>query len=125
MGVRFIKASVVYFFIGISLGMYIGFANQFSFSSAHAHINLLGWVSLALAGVIYHLFPLAGEHKMAKIHYWLQMIGIPILSFAMVLFGLGKFEIGGPLSGIGGILVFIGTVVFLINVFQNVQTRKA
>ena len=66
MGVRFIKVSVLYFVIGIGFGMYIGFGDQFAFSSAHAHINLLGWVSLALSGVIYQLFPLAGENKLAN-----------------------------------------------------------
>lgn len=121
MGVRFIKMSVLYFVIGIGFGIYIGFGNQFAFSSAHAHINLLGWVSLALSGVIYQLFPLAGENKLAGIHFWLQMIGVPLLTFAMVLFGLGKFEIGGPLSGIGGILVFVGVIIFAINILKNVK----
>lgn len=60
--------------------MYIGFGDQFVFSSAHAHINLLGWVSLALSGVIYQLFPLAGENKLAVLHFWLQMIGVPLLT---------------------------------------------
>ncbi len=103
--------------------MYIEFGNQFVFSSAHAHINLLGWVSLALSGIIYQLFPLAGNNKLAAIHFGLQMIGVPLLTLAMVLFGLGKFEIGGPLSGIGGMLVFAGVIIFAINVFKNVKSK--
>ena len=64
MGIRLIKVSVLYFVVGIVFGMYMGFADQFVFSSAHAHINLLGWVSLALSGIIYHLFPHTGENKL-------------------------------------------------------------
>ncbi|MBO8164243.1 MAG: cytochrome-c oxidase [Brevibacillus sp.] len=120
-GVPFIKASVVYFIIGVSMGMYMGITNHFSFTSAHAHINLLGWVSLALAGLIYKLNPAAGTSKMALVHFWLHMIGIPLLTFAMVLFGMGQFEIGGPISGIGGILVISGVVVFAVNVFKHVK----
>src|SRR5699024_9218995 len=112
---------VVYFVIGIGFGMYMGIADQFQFSSAHAHINLLGWVSFALVGVIYHLFPVAGGNKMASVHFWLQMIGVPLLTFSMVLFGLGKFEVGGPLSGIGGTLVAIGVLIFAVNVLKNIQ----
>lgn len=123
MGVKFIKVSVIYFLIGISLGFYMGIAGLFQFTSAHAHINLLGWVSLAITGVIYHVFPLAGENKLAKIHFWLMMIGVPVLSFSMILFGLGQFQIGGPLSGVGGILIFIGVVLFIINVMKNVKAK--
>lgn len=121
MGVKFIKVSVVYFVIGISLGMYMGMGDNFAFTSAHAHINLLGWVSTALAGLIYHAFPLAGGNKLAKVHFWLHMIGIPVLTFAMFLFGLGQFGIGGPLSGVGGILVFAGVIIFAINILKNVK----
>ncbi|MCP1156584.1 cytochrome-c oxidase [Bacillus infantis] len=123
MGIKFIKASVIYFFIGISLGYYMGVSDLFQFTSAHAHINLLGWVSLAITGLIYHVFPVAGENKIATIHYWFMMIGIPLLTFAMILFGLGKFEIGGPLSGIGGTLTLIGVLLFTINVIKNVKAK--
>lgn len=123
MGIKFIKVSVTYFLIGISLGIYMGFADKFQFTSAHTHINLLGWVSLAISGVIYHLFPYAGENTLAKVHFWLMMIGVPLLTFAMILFGLGEIGIGGPMSGIGGILILIGVVLFVFNVLKNVQVK--
>lgn len=123
MGVKFIKVSVIYFFIGIALGIYMGVADLFQFSSAHAHINLLGWVSFAVMGLIYHVFPSAGENTLAKIHFLFMMIGVPLLSFAMILFGLGQFQIGGPLSGIGGILIFIGAILFVINIIKNVKIK--
>lgn len=69
MGIKFIKVSIVYFLIGIILGYYMGVSDSFQFTSAHAHINLLGWVSLAITGGIYHIFPTAGENKLAKIHF--------------------------------------------------------
>lgn len=123
MGIKFIKVSVLYFFIGISLGIYMGVTDLFQFTSAHAHINLIGWVSLAITGLIYHVFPVAGENKLAKIHFWLMMIGVPLLSFAMILFGLGQFGIGGPISGVGGILILIGVIIFIINVMKNAKAK--
>lgn len=123
MGVKFIKVSVIYFLIGISLGIYMGLADLFQFTSAHAHINLIGWVSFAITGLIYHAFPLAGENKLARIQFWLMMIGVPLLTFSMILFGLGYFELGGPISGVGGILIFIGVVLFIINVMKNVKAK--
>ncbi|KEF38081.1 Cbb3-type cytochrome oxidase, subunit 1 [Schinkia azotoformans MEV2011] len=101
----------------------MGVADLFQFTSAHAHINLIGWVSLAITGVIYHIFPVAGESKLAKIHFWLMMIGVPLLAFSMILFGLGQFGIGGPISGIGGIFIFIGAILFMINIMKNVKEK--
>jgi hypothetical protein len=70
---RFVKAAVIYFVIGISMGIYMGIFDQFHFASAHAHINLLGGVSLAVAGLIYHQYPSTGESKLAVHHFWLHM----------------------------------------------------
>jgi cbb3-type cytochrome oxidase subunit 1 len=123
MSASFIKVSVIYFVIGASLGIYMGIMNQFSLMSAHAHINLLGWVSLALAGVVYRVFPLAGENRLAKVHFWLHVSGIPFLCISMILFGLGKHAIAGPLSGVGGILVLAGVIFFAANVLKNVTVK--
>ena len=123
MGVRFIKVSVVYFLLGVILGIYMGFADMFQFSSAHTHINLLGWVSLAITGIIYHFFKEAGENKLATVHFWLMMIGVPLLCVAMILFGLGKFAIGGPISGVGGVLILTGVIIFVVNVMKNVKPK--
>ncbi len=119
MGIAFIKTSVVYFVIGVGFGLYIGIANQFQFASAHAHINLLGWVSSAIAGLVYLQVPRLGSTKLAKAHFWLYFVGVPILTGAMVLFGLGMHNVGGPLSGVGGILIVVSVLLFAINVFVH------
>jgi TM2 domain-containing membrane protein YozV len=54
-----------------------------------------------------------------------MMLGIPLLSFAMILFGLGQFETGGPMSGVGGTLILIGVTLFMINVVKNVKSKAA
>lgn len=123
MTVRFIKASVIYFVLGVVLGMYMGMTNQFVFTSAHAHINLLGWVSLALSGLIYQAFPVASKNKLAVTHFWLLMIGVPLLSLALIMFGLGNHAIGGVLSAIGGFSIIGGVIVFAINVNINIKSN--
>ena len=122
MGVKFIKVAVIYFIIGVCMGMYMGITDQFVFTSAHAHINLLGWVSLAVTGLIYHVFPVAGNSKLAKVHFWFHMIGVPLLTISMIFFGVGNFSVGIPLSAVGGILVIAGVLVFVVNVMKNVKS---
>ena len=46
--------------------MYMSITHSYDYASVHAHVNLLGWASLALAGVIYVLFPAPGNPPPAK-----------------------------------------------------------
>lgn len=56
-GVVWLKVAVVYLVIGVGLGIAMGVSGNHTQFPTHAHINLLGWVSLALIGLIYRQFP--------------------------------------------------------------------
>lgn len=118
---RFVKIAVVYFLIGTVLGLVIGSSNQFQYTSVHAHINLLGWVSLAIIGVIYKVFPEAAEAKLARIHFWLHNVGLPLLIISMVFFAQGEESMGIPFAALGGVLVIASVIVFLVNLFKRVK----
>ena len=116
--------SIVYFIIGVVLGMYMGMGQKLSFTSAHAHINLLGWVSLAISGLIYKAFPIAAKHMLAVIHFWLVMIGTPLFTLGLFLIGAGKLAtIGGISVALGGFLVILGVIVFAVNIFKNIKAN--
>ncbi|MDX5475571.1 MAG: cytochrome-c oxidase, partial [Bacillaceae bacterium] len=59
MAVRLIKISAIYFFVGVLLGYYMSTVSTYTLTPVHVHINLLGWTSLTLAGLIYLSFPAA------------------------------------------------------------------
>ncbi|WP_342743394.1 hypothetical protein [Domibacillus antri] len=42
MGKLYIRFSVVYFIIGVLLGLTMGILHDFRLTSVHAHLNLLG-----------------------------------------------------------------------------------
>ncbi|CAG7637966.1 cbb3-type cytochrome c oxidase subunit I [Paenibacillus allorhizosphaerae] len=123
MGVKLIKIASVYFVIGVLFGMFMSIAHKFEFASVHAHINLLGWVSLALTGFVYHSFPKAAESKLGKTHFWLHNIGLPIMMIGLIILvsGGGNTE---PVIAVGGVLVTVAVIVFLVNVFKNVGDSK-
>ncbi|WP_199256766.1 cbb3-type cytochrome c oxidase subunit I [Alteribacillus sp. YIM 98480] len=116
---RFLKIAVVYFVIGICMGLYMGIVQQFQYTTVHAHINLLGWVSMSLFGIIYYIYPTASQTKLASIHFWLHNLGLPIMQgtlFVMILtnnHSLVLFTI------IGSIMVVVGAVLFMINLFSH------
>lgn len=119
MGIRLIKISSLYYVIGVILGMVMGMAGLYQFISTHTHINLLGWVSMTLFGLIYYVFPSLTKNKLAKIHFWLHNVGLPIMLIGLISFALRNNTLGIPLMSIGGILVVIATIIFAINLWQN------
>lgn len=116
----FLKLAVVYFVIGVVMGNYMGARMDFALSPVHAHINLLGWVSLALAGVIYTLYPRAGAHWMAVWHFWLANLSLPVMMVALAFFLRGS-QAAGPVLGITSGIMAIAVILFGANVLRNVR----
>ncbi|MBT2765187.1 cytochrome-c oxidase [Paenibacillus sp. ISL-20] len=121
MGVKLIKIAAVYFVLGILLGMYMSISHSYDYVSVHTHVNLLGWASLALAGVIYVLFPAAGESTAGKVHFWLHNIGLPIMMIGLALLVSGMESVE-PVIAVGGVLVTLGILAFLYNVLTHVKS---
>lgn len=119
MNVWFIRVAVVYLAIGVLFGLTMGIMEKFQFADVHAHINLLGWATLALAGVIYTLFPQAGNSKLAVWHFWFHNIGLPIFVVGLFLLAAGVQAI--PVVSVGAIVAIIGILIFLVNVLANVR----
>jgi hypothetical protein len=58
--------------IGVSLGIYMGVKEDLQLVAVHTHVNLVGWTSLALFGVVYRLYPELGASRLARIQFWLS-----------------------------------------------------
>ena len=124
MGLRFLKIAVVYLLFGALLGLFMGITQQFGLAPVHAHLLLLGWASLALAGIIYHLYPAASTTRLARIHFWLHNAGLPVFMVALGLLLTGH-ESAGPLVGISASVVLLGLAIFVSNVLLNVKPAAA
>ncbi|SES10817.1 cytochrome-c oxidase [Psychrobacillus sp. OK032] len=124
MGIRFIKISVVYFVIGVLLGLYMSMAHDYALTGVHVHVNLLGWASFALAGFIYHLFPSTSSNMYAKLHFWSANIGLPLMMIALTVLILNGAEVATVFIAIGGVLVVFSVIMFAINVLANVRAAN-
>ncbi|MCY9662918.1 hypothetical protein P5G65_16685 [Paenibacillus chondroitinus] len=122
MGVRFLKMAVVYILLGICIGIYMGATLNFALTSVHAHTNLFGWATLALCGFTYLRFPKAAESPLARWHFWLQGIGLPIMLITLALMAHGYApDWVTTLKRIGESVAGIGILIFAVNVFTNVK----
>ncbi|MGR8931834.1 MAG: cytochrome-c oxidase [Gammaproteobacteria bacterium] len=119
MAIKFIRLAVIYLIIGIGIGLYMASSHSFEQRDTHAHANLLGWASLAISGLIYRVFPKLAEHVLAKVHFWLHNLGLPV-----ALAGIGLIYGGNPpfaetLAGVGSTVVALGFLALLVNVFRQ------
>ena len=75
---RFFGTALVYAVLGMTLGLIMGISHDHSQMPAHAHLLVIGWVSFALYGFFYHLFPKAAGASLAMAHFWiaLALLGI-------------------------------------------------
>lgn len=97
-------------------------AQDYVLTGVHVHINLIGWVSFALAGVIYKLYPDAANNWMAKGHFWLHTIGLPLFMYALAQYIQGADFAGFVAFGMMmSYAIILGVVLFVINVFVNVK----
>ena len=120
MGLHFIRIAVVYLFIGALLGLFMGITQKFTLVPVHAHLLLLGWASLALAGLVYHLYPAAAATRLARIHFWLHNLGLPgfMIGLGVMLTGTESFM---PFVAFSASAVLIGLAIFAVNVLMNVK----
>ncbi|KXW55570.1 cbb3-type cytochrome c oxidase subunit I [Ferrovum sp. PN-J185] len=141
----FVYACVTYAIIGFSWGAIMGgipaLRNFVDYAPhgklillAHGHINLLGWVEMAIFGAIYYFIPRLVNRpiyslKLVKIHFWIHNVG---LMGMVVLFTLAG-SIGGYtpdahseqmvnhlMAGVG----FFGTLVLLANIIWGYNIFK-
>ena len=124
MASRFLKIAVVYLVLGACVGLGMGISGKFSLAPVHGHLLLLGWVSLALAGLVYHCYPDASTTRLARIHFWLHNIGLPCFMAGLALLLTGS-EWVLPLTAGAATVVLVGLVLFAANVLINVKARPA
>lgn len=124
MGARWIKAAVIYFLIGVGFGLYMHATIQLQWGATHAHINVVGWLTTAMIGIIYTIYPQAGNSILGKVHFWLYNIGLPVLLIGMFII---QPALGLPMVWIqlciwaGGSALAISILLFIVNVFKNVH----
>jgi len=119
MSARFIKVAAVYLVVGVTMGIVMGVTHEFVLAPVHAHINLLGWATLAIIGVIYHAYPAAGATRLAAVHFWIHNTALPVFMVGLG-FALTGHEAFLPVAIVGALGVAIGIVVFAVNIWRTV-----
>ncbi len=79
---NFIAMSIVYLTLASVLGVFmLSMPSLLTLKFAHSHLMLLGWVSMMIYGVGYHILPrfagkLLRSRAMGELQFWLSNIGL-------------------------------------------------
>lgn len=114
----FLRLAVLYLIAGVSLGIFMAASHDHSMFPVHAHLNLLGWVSLSLFGLFYRTWPSAAQTTLAKVHF---CIYVPAHFVQMVLLAAlfrGHTAVEPPLA-VASALVGVAILCFARVVWKN------
>lgn len=128
----FVYACIIYSIIGFSWGAIMGgvpaFRHFVDYSAhgrlitlAHGHINLLGWVEMAIFAALYYVVPRVSRRsiysvRLVKIHFWMHNFGL----IGMVVFFFTAGVVGGLDTGedaerlVSHLLAFVGMFGMLV-----------
>lgn len=122
----FIKSALVYLGLGIGMGIWLGFVpNAIIYRPAHAHLNLLGFTSMVIFGVAYHVIPRFSGHplhstRLAGIHWWCSNAGLVLLVVGFV-FNPWIPALGAGLIRTGAVLAAAGAFLFIYNLWRTLD----
>jgi hypothetical protein len=123
---RFIKASLVWLGVGVSIGVAMAVVpgQALAYRTAHAHANLLGFVSMMIFGVAYHVLPRFASRPLvwpraAAVHLWLANAGLAGLVGGWVLRANGV-ALAIPLTHAGAVLAATGAFLFIGNIWRTI-----
>ncbi|MEW5916755.1 MAG: cbb3-type cytochrome c oxidase subunit I [Gemmatimonadota bacterium] len=126
----FIRASLAWFTLGIALGLAMAAVPSWAvYRPAHAHMNVVGFITMMVFGVGYQLLPRLFGYKLysnslATAHWWLANAGLAV----MVGGFMSAPHIGArsaPITVVGGSLFTIGAFSFVVNLWKTFNAADA
>lgn len=146
----FVYACITYSIIGFSWGALMGGIADFRhfvddrlhgdlIVRAHTHVNLLGWVEMAIFAAVYYIIPRVVQRsiysiRLVKVHFWMHNFGL----LGMVVLFTTAGVVGGQASlhstpaevetlihpllasmGLFGSLVLLANIIWAYNLFRT------
>jgi cbb3-type cytochrome oxidase subunit 1 len=122
----FLKASLAWLALGVTFGVAMAAHPVWTvYRLAHVHMVLLGFVTMMIYGVAYHVVPrFAGtplRHRtLAGWHWWVSNIGLACMAAGFMTRGVGA-SIGTPLLAFGGTLSALGAYLFVFLLWRTID----
>ena len=94
----YIMVALLLLVAGELLGFYMGAANDLSVRNTHIALMLPGFVVLTLYGVLYRLWPIMKDSGLAKVQFWIAIVGAFGLAISAYLIAIGAGILAAAIS---------------------------
>ena len=112
------RLAVLFVIAGMAMGIGMAMTQNHALMPAHAHLNLLGWVSLFLFGIYYERRPALDTSRLAMIQVVLWSLGTVLLTVAVAAIHLG-YHAADPIAAIASLIVLAAMIQFAYFVFRT------
>lgn len=118
--IRLIRFAAIFGLFGTFLGSQMSGDMDYSLRPIHAHVLLVGWLSVFAWGIFYKVYTI--KHKMlVTVQSILAMTGAFGLTFGMWMYNLNPFNLNDTfvmiLFIIGGTLLLLAFALFMVITF--------
>lgn len=117
----YIALALLFLLAGEGFGEWMARSHDHSVALVHSHINMVGWTSFALFGLIHRAFPELSRSGLALPQFLLAVASAVFLIGGMwVIWAAG--DVFGAIAGAYGLMG--ATALFIIMFFQRVVFAK-
>lgn len=124
-----LRTAAIYALIGAFMGSHMAGAGDYVLRPIHAHILVVGWLSLFAFSVYYRLYQVPQSSKLAFFHVWLSIIGSIGLTIGMLLYNVHPFGLPKVFDMVffivGGSILLISFILFVLMTFKYTENNKA
>ena len=101
----YVVVALLWSVAGMLLGLYMGIAADNTLKTMHVAMMVVGFVTLAIYGMLYRLWPALKKSPLARAQFW-----IAVLSAAGIIVGSYFYATNGSVP-----LVAVASIVFIVS----------
>ncbi|HEX6629758.1 MAG TPA: hypothetical protein VF048_01650 [Gemmatimonadaceae bacterium] len=122
----FLKASLAWLALGVTLGVAMAVHPAWTiYRLAHIHMLLIGFVTMMIYGVAYHVIPrFVGFNlhraEAAQWHWWGANLGLALMAAGFMLRPHGAAA-ATPVLATGGVLSALGAYAFVYGLWRTID----
>ena len=123
----FLKASLAWLALGVTLGgAMAAHPAWIVFRPVHAHMTLLGFVTMMIYGVAYHVIPRFAGHplhapRLAVAQWWASNAGLATMAMGFALRALGSTCVATGILALGGAASASAAHAFVYNLWRTID----
>ena len=119
----FAVTAIIYGLAGLVVGLQMAISENHGQIPAHAHINMIGWVSFFMFALFYKLFGANISAPLARIHFWLAQVSAlgMVVGLWLIYEGHSQFT---PLAAISSLTYAASFLVFAVVAYRGLARQN-